>query len=112
MRAMDSDASKATTLQASSGLPATSRQISSPSCSAATMIAQASRASVGISGSGSAGAAWRRGGGGLLRLREDHPPSDGLQDARHRDVNRVAHVGLAILNDDHRAVVQIANALS
>lgn len=93
---MDGADSNGATLHASSGLPATSRQINSPSVLVATMIAQTSRASVAVSvaitRSGGASAAWRRGGGGLLGLREDHAPGDGLQDARDRHVNRVAHV--------------------
>ena len=96
---MDGAVAKAATLHASSGLPTTSRQIISPSAPVATMIAQTSRAFVGMLGQaaqhGSSGRTRTTGGhagGGLFGLGEDHASGDGLQDARDRDINCVAHV--------------------
>ena len=46
------------------------------------------------------------------RLGEDHPPGDGLEDARDRDVDVAVDEPRAALDDDHRAVVEEADALA
>src|SRR5687768_5457993 len=48
---------------------------------------------------------------GPLRLREDHATTHGLQDAHDRDGEVGADVPSAVLDHDHRAVLEIADAL-
>ena len=43
---------------------------------------------------------------------EDHPAGAGLQDARDRQAERLAEVVGTLLGDDHRAVIEVADALS
>src|SRR5262249_48710420 len=46
-----------------------------------------------------------------LGFAEDHAAGRGLQDRAHRDVDALADVALAFFDDDHRTVVEIADAL-
>src|SRR5487761_2541416 len=48
----------------------------------------------------------------LLGMGEDHAASHRLQDARYRDFDGGLHVCLAVLDDDHRAIIQVADALA
>src|SRR6266550_7075923 len=46
-----------------------------------------------------------------LQLSEDHPPADRLEDPHHGDCELRADVPSAVLDDDHRAVLQVADSL-
>src|SRR5438552_1257030 len=46
-----------------------------------------------------------------LQLREDHPAADGLEDPHDRHRQLAAEVARAVLDHDHRAVLEIANTL-
>src|SRR5437870_1702672 len=46
-----------------------------------------------------------------LRLSEDHPPADRLENTHHGHRELGADVPRAILDDDHRAVLEVADAL-
>src|SRR5260221_6130317 len=48
----------------------------------------------------------------LARLGEDHPPGDRLEDARDGDVDLGIDGSGPTLDDDHRAAVQVADALT
>src|SRR5947208_2076233 len=48
----------------------------------------------------------------VARAREDHSARRRLQHARHDHVERPADVSPALLDDDHRAVVEVPNALT
>ena len=50
-------------------------------------------------------------GPGWLHPAEDHPTRAGLEDAGHGQPDHLAEVLLAVLGDDHRAVVEIAHPL-
>jgi len=63
-------------------------------------------------GTGAAHGRHRGAIGALLGMGEDHPPGHRLQDARHRDFERGVHVGAAILDDDHSAIIQVADTLA
>src|SRR5262249_52679922 len=60
------------------------------------------------------GAASRRGATcrRLFWVGEDHATRDGLEHAGDGDLNGLAYVGFATLDDDHRAVVEVADALA
>src|SRR5207248_7626302 len=45
-------------------------------------------------------------------LGEDHPPADGLEDPHHGDGDLVADRPGAVLDDDHRPVLEVADALT
>src|SRR6185437_422184 len=49
--------------------------------------------------------------GGGVEPAEDHPAGAGLQDARDGQPDRLAEVVGALLGDDHRAVVEVADTL-
>src|SRR5579884_3502912 len=48
----------------------------------------------------------------LFWVREDHTSRNGLEHARHRDLNRHIHVLPPVLDHDHRTVIEIADTLA
>src|SRR5437762_3900453 len=46
------------------------------------------------------------------RLREDHPSANGLEDAHHGNGDLVADRAGTVLDDDHRPVLEVADALT
>src|SRR5882672_5294742 len=46
-----------------------------------------------------------------LRVAKDHPATDRLKDSHHRDRELRADVPGAVLDDDHRAVLEVADRL-
>src|SRR5205814_6725676 len=46
-----------------------------------------------------------------LRMAEDHPATDGLKDSHHGDRELGADVPRAVLDDDHRAVLEVTHGL-
>src|SRR2546425_418323 len=109
MRPNTPDASAAASDHASTGCPP--RSASTLSIPARVELPEARMAqtapTLSIDGTRPAGL-----GGLALRLGEDHSPADGLEDAHHGHGELGTDVPRAVLDDHHRAVLEVADALS